>query len=150
MVHTVFGVGPADHEAEQVLDLGIGQAHPSARVLPERAELAAVYRRAALVLLPSEREGFGLPLAEAMACGTPVIASAIPSLLEVGGSAVTYCAPEDLNAWVTAVLQFLRQRDEDPDRWEVRRQQSVQSAARFDWRTYAAEMTRMYQAVCTS
>jgi glycosyltransferase involved in cell wall biosynthesis len=116
----------------------------------ERAELAAVYRRAALVLLPSEREGFGLPLAEAMACGTPVVASAIPSLLEVGGPAVTYCAPEDLDAWVTAVRLFLHQREEEPAAWEIRRQQSLQSAARFDWRVYAADMTRMYQAVCAS
>ena len=58
-------------------------------VLPfvDRATLAAVYRRAALALLPSEREGFGLPLVEALACGTPVVASDIPVLREVGGDA---------------------------------------------------------------
>ncbi len=49
--------------------------------------LAAVYRRAALVLVTSEREGFGLPLIEAMACGAPVLASDLAVLREVGGAA---------------------------------------------------------------
>ena len=53
----------------------------------ERPQLAALYRRASVVVLPSDREGFGLPVVEAMACGTPVIASDIPALREVGGSA---------------------------------------------------------------
>ena len=59
------------------------------RVLPfvERPVLAALYRRAALVLLPSEREGFGLPVVEALACGTPIVASDLPVLREVGGTA---------------------------------------------------------------
>src|SRR5262245_32243193 len=54
-------------------------------VLPfvDRATLAAVYRRSALALLPSEREGFGLPVIEALACGTPVVASDIAVLKEV-------------------------------------------------------------------
>ena len=47
--------------------------------------LAALYRRAALVVLPSEREGFGLPVVEALACGTPIVASDLPVLREVGG-----------------------------------------------------------------
>jgi hypothetical protein len=51
-------------------------------VLPfvERRVLAAIYRRAALLLQPSEREGFGLPVAEAQACGTAVVASDLPAL----------------------------------------------------------------------
>lgn len=112
-----------------------------------RHELAAVYRRAALVLLPSEREGFGLPLVEAMACGTPVIASAVPSLLEVGGAAAAHCPLEDLRCWVSTTLEYLTQREDDPDGWEARRQQCLRSVGRFDWRQYAAEMTRIYQRV---
>ena len=57
-------------------------------VLPflDRSTLAAVYRQSAVLLLPSEREGFGLPVLEALACGTPVIASDIEALREVGAS----------------------------------------------------------------
>ena len=54
--------------------------------------LAAIYRRAAMVLITSEREGFGLPMIEAMACGAPVIASDIAVLREVGEAAVAICS----------------------------------------------------------
>ena len=59
----------------------------------ERPQLAALYRRASVVVLPSDREGFGLPVVEAMACGTPVMASDIPALREVGGTRRVYAPP---------------------------------------------------------
>ena len=85
-------------------------------VLPflDRSTLAAVYRRCALVLLPSEREGFGLPVLEALACGTPIVASDIDALREVGGTAVDYCPPEDIDAWTSAVVRVLAERRDDP------------------------------------
>ena len=69
-------------------------------VLPfvDRRVLAAVYRRVALLLQTSDREGFGLPVAEAMTCGTPVVASDLPALREVGGPAATYCPVGDVDA----------------------------------------------------
>jgi glycosyltransferase involved in cell wall biosynthesis len=116
----------------------------------ERPELASVYRRASLVLLPSDREGFGLPVVEALACGTPVLASDIASLIEVGGDAVAHCDPADLACWVSTTLGLLAEREEQPEEWEQRRQRGLKTAARFSWRAYAAEMARIYQSVYTS
>ena len=116
----------------------------------ERPELASVYRRAALVLLPSDREGFGLPVVEALACGTPVLASAIESLIEVGGSVVSHCEVGDLACWVSTTVALLAEREKEPVQWEQRRRQGLQMAARFSWRKYAEDMSRIYEAVHAS
>ena len=58
-------------------------------------ELAIVYNLASLFVYPSFYEGFGLPVAEAMACGVPVLTSNVSSLPEVGADAVLYCNPKD-------------------------------------------------------
>ena len=73
-------------------DLGV-DAHVVQLPFVTPRVLAAIYRRAALVLQPSDREGFGLPVVEAMTCGTPVVASDLAALREVGGPATTYCPP---------------------------------------------------------
>ena len=72
-----------------------------------RAELAEVYRRAAVVLVPSEAEGFGLPVIEALACGAAVVASDIPALREAGGPAAVYAPVGDVGAWADAVAKVL-------------------------------------------
>jgi glycosyltransferase involved in cell wall biosynthesis len=110
----------------------------------DRYQLAALYRRASVVLLPSEREGFGLPVVEAMACGTPVIASDIPALREVGGTAAHYCAVGDVSAWVEALAHF-RLGHSDPVVREWRRAQCLSTAAKFDWGRYAAQMAMLYE-----
>ena len=121
-------------------------------VLPflDKAVLAAVYRRAALVLLPSEREGFGLPVVEAMACGTPVVASAIPAVREVGGDAATYCRAGDVEHWTETVLELLRERREEPERWASRREACIRQAATFTWQEHARRMVELYQQVLSS
>jgi glycosyltransferase involved in cell wall biosynthesis len=75
------------------------------------AELLALYQRAALVAVPSRHEGFGLPAAEAMACGTPVVASAAGSLPEVVGTAGGGILVEPGNAQALAkgIAQLLEQ-----------------------------------------
>ena len=118
-------------------------------VLPfvDRATLGAVYRRATVALLPSEREGFGLPLVEALGCGTPVVASDIPALREVGGGAAEYCAVADVPAWRDTILRLIDERASNPEQWRLRRERSLARAADFSWSHYAAAVADVYRAV---
>jgi len=118
-------------------------------VLPfvDRATLAAVYRRAALTLLPSEREGFGLPLVESLASGTPMVATDIPVLRELGGDAVSYCPLEDIVQWAIAILALLAERERLPERWRLRRAAGVARASDFSWSHYAARLVGIYGAI---
>ena len=119
------------------------------RVLPfiERPVLAALYRRAALVVLPSEREGFGLPVVEALACGTPIVASDLPVLREVGGLAAEYCPVGDAALWSACALTLLQEREQEPDRWARRRDDGIARAALFSWDRCATRMREIYLRV---
>src|ERR1044072_1632620 len=81
-----------ESHARLIEELRLGSSIVVLPFMNERT-LAAVYRRAALLLQPSEREGFGLPVVEAEASGLPVLASDLPVLREVGGAAAGYTAP---------------------------------------------------------
>jgi glycosyltransferase involved in cell wall biosynthesis len=74
----------------------------------EKDELARLYRGAACLVLPSRYEGFGLPVLEAMACGTPVVAHSDPALREVAGDVAVYAEPGGL---ADAIRQALAQRE---------------------------------------
>jgi glycosyltransferase involved in cell wall biosynthesis len=106
--------------------------------------LAAVYRRAALVLLPSDREGFGLPVVEALACGTPVVATDLPVLREVGGRAVAFCTSGQAADWVQTVSALLRERVERPTEWQRRREAGIKHARQFSWKTFSQAMAAAY------
>ena len=110
----------------------------------EHSVLSAVYRRAAVVLLTSDAEGFGLPVVEALGSGTPVVATDLPVLREIGAEAVSYCQGDDLRHWVATVTDLLQERARDPARWTGRREAGLRHAARFSWRTYTDEVVRVY------
>jgi glycosyltransferase involved in cell wall biosynthesis len=73
-------------------------------------ELAGFYRRAAACVFPSLHEGFGLPVLEAMACGTPLACSRIPVLEEVAQDAAAYFDPLSVESIATAVKSLLEDR----------------------------------------
>jgi len=141
LVRVGDGFTPA--QERQVRRLGLGDA---VTVLPfvDRLVLASMYRRATLLLQPSEREGFGLPVAEAMACGTPVVASEIAALVEVGGRAARYCPVGDVPAWVSAVSELLDERAQTPGDWHARSVEGIAQSRRFSWREHARRMTELY------
>jgi glycosyltransferase involved in cell wall biosynthesis len=138
----VGGSLPPDERA-RAQELGVADAIVEMPFL-ERRLLAAVYRRAAVVIMPSDREGFGLPVVEAMACGVPVVASDIPALKEAGGEAATYCPTGDVSCWVSQVVTMLRHRQNDPAAWELRQRACIAAAARFSWPHFAATMAQLY------
>ena len=118
-------------------------------VLPvvSREVLAAVYRRASLVLLPSRREGFGLPVIEALACNTPVVASDLSVIREVGGDVVEYCRPDVVADWTRVIVRLLQERATQPAAWQARRRAGRARAERFDWTNHTTRMVEVYTAV---
>jgi len=93
-------------------------------------QLAEVYRSAALVVVPSVYpEPFGMVALEAMACGTPVIASPHGGLVEAGGEAAIYVEPTDHQQLASQIVGLA----EDRDQWTSRRQRSVAHAQSRSW-----------------
>ncbi|MCB0416447.1 MAG: glycosyltransferase family 4 protein [Bdellovibrionaceae bacterium] len=108
---------------------------PRLKVLPhvEEGDLPALYQGARCFVYPSLYEGFGLPILEAMACGTPVVASNSSSLPEVGGQAALWIPPlssEKLNETLARILESSALRRELQEK-------GLQHAARFSWDTVA-------------
>jgi glycosyltransferase involved in cell wall biosynthesis len=101
-----------------------------------RAQAIDLYRAAEAFVYPSLAEGFGLPVAEAMACGTPVVASDIDALREVAGDSALYAAPRDSAGFSRAIERFL----EDDDARDFFREAGLRRAALFTWKE-AAERT---------
>jgi len=110
-------------------------------VLPE--DLPALYSAARLFVLPSLYEGFGLPVLEAMACGTPVVCSHASSLPEVAGDAALLVEPHDVDGLAAALQRALT--DEALRGGMIER--GLAQAARFSWEKAARETLAVYRAV---
>ncbi|HOG46601.1 MAG TPA: glycosyltransferase family 1 protein [Anaerolineae bacterium] len=105
-------------------------------------DLPALYSAADIAAHPAHFEGFGLPPLEAMACGTPVIASAATSLPEVVGDAGLLVPPYDERAWAEA----LRRVATDRALHHRLAAQGLAQAARFSWEETARRTVEVYRA----
>lgn len=97
----LVAVGP---EKDRALAAELRRAGVEVRGYVPKDELARLYRGAAALVLPSRYEGFGLPVVEAMASGTPVVAAPDEALREVAGDAAVFAFPEELAAGVEQAL----------------------------------------------
>lgn len=106
-------------------------------------ELPALYTGAEATIFPSLYEGFGLPILEAMACGTPVIASHAGSLPEVTGDAAILIDPYNIKEMARAIEAVLS----DPGMREVMKCKGMAQTESFSWRRTALLVLQVLQAV---
>ncbi|HEV2948415.1 MAG TPA: glycosyltransferase family 1 protein [Gemmataceae bacterium] len=125
-------------QLKQMTQLGIASAVRQFSGL-DRETLAHFYRQARIVLQPSEAEGFGLPVIEALACGAMVVASDIPVLREVGSDAIVYCPVADVPRWVATIEKLLLHPAEAPDP-----KRRLAQARRFSWEHHAETIFQAY------
>lgn len=104
------------------------------------SDLPALYSEAAAFAYPSLYEGFGLPLLEAMACGTPTLTSTTSCLPEVAGDAAILVDPLSIEAIASGLQQTLAQRDSLIPK-------GLQRAAQFRWSDVARQLLSLYQTV---
>ena len=110
--------------------------------VPDEA-LPPLYAGAQALVFPSFFEGFGLPVLEAMACGTPVATSDSSCLPEIGGEAAIYFDPHETEGVTEAVLRLLG----DPELGEALRERGLAQAGAFSWARTAVETERVYDDV---
>jgi len=103
-------------------------------------ELVALYQHAECLLFPSRYEGFGWPPLEAMACGTPVIASTAGSVPEVVGDAALLVEPDDIAGWARAMERLLT----DGSLREELKGRGLERAGMFTWERAAQATLRVY------
>lgn len=106
-------------------------------------DLVEFYNRAELFMYPSLYEGFGLPILEAMACGAPVISSAVSSMPEVAGEAALFADPQDARTFTTQALRLLR----DPALRKAMVEAGIERARTFSWRSTAEATLALYEDV---
>lgn len=103
-------------------------------------DLPALYNLARIFVFPSLVEGFGMPLLESMACGTPVVASRRGALPEVGGDAVAWVEPEDEEAIAVVITDLMT----DTGRADHLRRAGLAKAQEFSWETAARQTLAVY------
>lgn len=107
------------------------------------ADLPDIYRASTLFLFPSLAEGFGMPIVEAMACGTPVITSNVSCMPEIAGNAGLLINPLDTTAMASAISGIT----ENADLHRELSALGIVNARRFSWAQSAKKILGLYEAV---
>lgn len=131
--------GPADRAPPEVRARLGGAVRATGYVGED--ELASLYARAKVLVLPSLYEGFGLPLAEAMACGTPCIASDDAALVEVAGGAALHFPRADAGALRLLLMKVLGDAGLRADLAA----RGLERARAFSWEKCAAQHLEVYR-----
>lgn len=142
--HRLLIVGEsADAEAEVRAEIARLRVSDRVRLLGRVPfdRLLELYGGADLVVHPSLHEGFGLPVAEAMAAGRPVVCSDLPVLREIAGDAATYFEPRDERAIAAALDAVLS----DSDRQVGMVARGKRHAARFTWEAASEQLVTVYR-----
>ena len=136
-------VGPGSHWAQ-------GGSISGAQILAtgylETREIRALMAASVALVLPSLEEGFGLPVAEAMAAGLPVVCSKGSALEEIAAGAATLVNPLDTASIANGIERLL----DDPARAEEQRRKGLEQSRLFDWDTAAARTLEFYRHVLES
>jgi len=107
-------------------------------------ELKMIYNCADIFVYPSKYEGFGIPILEAMACGTPVLASGTSSIPEVGGNAALYFDPNSYEDLYTKLKELIES--------EVLKKRLIKSGyeniKRFSWEKNVGKLCEIYKTLC--
>ncbi len=123
-----------------ITTLRLGETVRLAGYAPDE-ELPLWYNAAAALVCPSVYEGWGLPVAEALACGTPVLASDVSSLPEAAGQAGLLLPPGDVNAWTEGLRRAL-----EDDNWRrAAAERGRAHAATFSWAQTARVHAQTYR-----
>lgn len=105
--------------------------------------LPSIYAAADALVMPSRIEGFGLPVLEAMSCGTPVICSRAASLPEVGGDAVLYFDPGSVDELSHALERLV----DSPQIWNDLRKKGLDRSGAFTWEESTRQHLQVYEQV---
>lgn len=109
-------------------------------------EMPLLYASAQVLLYPSLYEGFGLPILEAMSCGTAVMTSNISAMPEIGGDGALYVDPKDTNGMKKALKKIM---NDDKFRVDLIKKGFYQ-AKKFSWEKAAVETAKVYKSLCAS
>ncbi len=127
---------------ETIQELGLEEVVLLVGHVPDE-HIPGLYAQASMLVMPTLYEGFGFPILESMAAGTPVVASNNSSIPEVAGDAAILVPTRDEEAMADAVESIL----ENPRIAQQLRERGLMQARKFSWQRMASETVEVYRSV---